>query len=156
MTRVFLAGLACFLSPSLHAQPLVTIDLVTVGDAGDSMDNTGYGAVTNVFVIGQYGESLSQGATGLPLSFFPLTDSHEKAMLEALGEHMLCVGFDKKYINCREVMDQKEADSQKNVYLSYQFTGKWMGHAWEDAGFPKGNHRLNMKSPYSNQGRSYL
>ena len=65
MTRVFLAGLACFLSPSLHAQPLVTIDLVTVGDAGNSMDNTGYGAVTNVFAIGQYEVSLSQYATFL-------------------------------------------------------------------------------------------
>ena len=69
---------ALVFTPGRQAQPLVTIDLVAVGDAGDSMDNTGYGAVTNVFVIGQYGESLSQGATGLPLSFFPLTDSQEK------------------------------------------------------------------------------
>ena len=77
-------------------------------------------------------------------------------MLGALGVDKLCVGLDKKSMNRREVMDQKEADSQKNLYLSYQFTGKWMGHAREDAGFPKGNQRLNMKSPYSNQGRSYL
>ena len=52
-------------TPSLHAQPLVTIDLVTVGDAGNSMDDTGYGAVTNVFAIGQYEVSLSQYVTFL-------------------------------------------------------------------------------------------
>lgn len=143
-------------TPGLQAQPLVTIVSFTVGDAGNSIDNAGYGAVINVFAVGQYGVSLPQCAAALPLCFFLPTDSQEKAMLEALGLDKLCVGFDKKYMNRREVMDQKEADSQKNLYLSYRFTGKWMGYAWEDNGFPKGNHRFNMKSLHLNQGQSYL
>jgi formylglycine-generating enzyme required for sulfatase activity len=43
-----------------HAQPLVTIDTVTVGDAGNAADTTGFGAVTNVFAIGKYEVSIGQ------------------------------------------------------------------------------------------------
>jgi sulfatase modifying factor 1 len=43
-----------------HAQPLVTIETVKVGDAGNAADTTGYGAVTNVFAIGKYEVTLSQ------------------------------------------------------------------------------------------------
>ena len=72
-------------TPGLQAQSLVTIVSVTVGDAGNSIDNAGYGAVINVFAVGQYGVSLPQCAAALPICFFLLTDSQERAMLEALG-----------------------------------------------------------------------
>jgi formylglycine-generating enzyme required for sulfatase activity len=62
---LIVAALVAAFTFSLQAQPLVTIETVTVGDAGNSMDNTGYGAVTNVFAIGQYEVSLSQYATFL-------------------------------------------------------------------------------------------
>ena len=49
-----------------HAQsPLVTIDTVTVGDAGNAADTTGYGAVTNVFAIGKYEVTIGQYTTFL-------------------------------------------------------------------------------------------
>jgi sulfatase modifying factor 1 len=62
---VFLVVAALFaaftlISPNLQAQPLVTIETVTVGDAGNAADTTGYGAVTNVFAIGKYEATLSQ------------------------------------------------------------------------------------------------
>jgi sulfatase modifying factor 1 len=53
------------LSSSLHAQPLVTIDTVTVGDAGNAADTTTYGAVTNVFAIGKYEVTIGQYNTFL-------------------------------------------------------------------------------------------
>jgi len=62
---LIVAALVAAFTFSLQAQPLVTIETVTVGDAGNSMDNTGYGAVTNVFAIGQYEVSLSQYTTFL-------------------------------------------------------------------------------------------
>ncbi len=44
-----------------HAQsPLVTIDMVTVGDAGNAADTTGYGAVADVFAIGKYEVTIGQ------------------------------------------------------------------------------------------------
>ncbi len=46
--------------PNLQAQPLVTIDTVTVGDAGNAADTTGYGAVADVFAIGKYEVTISQ------------------------------------------------------------------------------------------------
>lgn len=45
---------------NLHAQPLVTIDTVTVGDAGNAADTTGYGAVAAVFAIGKYEVNIGQ------------------------------------------------------------------------------------------------
>ena len=59
----FVAGLfAAFLSVSnLQAQPLVTIETVTVGDAGNAADTiTGYGAVADVFAIGKYEVTIGQ------------------------------------------------------------------------------------------------
>ena len=68
----------------------------------------------------------------------------EKEMLEALGEDKLYIGFDTEFTNLKEVIDQKEEDSKKNLYLSYQFTARWKGHTWENVGFPKEDHRLSM------------
>jgi formylglycine-generating enzyme len=47
-------------APAVWAQPLVDVEVVTIGDAGNSADTTGYGAVTNVFAIGKYEVSVSQ------------------------------------------------------------------------------------------------
>jgi hypothetical protein len=52
-------------SPNLHAQPLVNIETVAVGDPGNAADFTGLGAVTNVFAIGKYEVTISQYATFL-------------------------------------------------------------------------------------------
>jgi sulfatase modifying factor 1 len=49
-----------FAFQSRAQSPLVTIDTVKVGDAGNAADTTGYGAVTNVFAIGKYEVTLSQ------------------------------------------------------------------------------------------------
>jgi hypothetical protein len=68
----------------------------------------------------------------------------EKEMLDALGDEKLYIGFDTEYKNLKEVIDQKEEDSKKNLYLSYQFTARWRGQTWENVGFPKENHRLSM------------
>jgi sulfatase modifying factor 1 len=48
------------LTSQSYAQPLVTIETVTVGDAGNASDSNGYGAVTNVFAIGKYEVTISQ------------------------------------------------------------------------------------------------
>jgi len=54
------------LNSQSHAQaPLVTIDTVTVGDAGNAADTTTYGAVTNVFAIGKYEVTIGQYNTFL-------------------------------------------------------------------------------------------
>jgi formylglycine-generating enzyme len=53
------------LTPNLHAQPLVNIETVTVGDAGNAADTTGYGAVADVFAIGKYEVTISQYSTFL-------------------------------------------------------------------------------------------
>ncbi len=45
---------------NLQAQPLLTIDTVTVGDAGNAADTTTYGAVADVFVIGKYEVTIGQ------------------------------------------------------------------------------------------------
>ncbi|MGA1539426.1 MAG: SUMF1/EgtB/PvdO family nonheme iron enzyme [Chthoniobacterales bacterium] len=60
---VFFAALT--LISNLHAQPLVTIDTVTVGDAGNAADTTGYGAVADVFAIGKYEVTIGQYTTFL-------------------------------------------------------------------------------------------
>jgi len=44
---------------------LLTIDTVTVGDAGNAADSTGYGAVADVFAIGKYEVTISQYTTFL-------------------------------------------------------------------------------------------
>jgi sulfatase modifying factor 1 len=63
---LFVAVLAAFTStPTLRAQSLVTIDTVTVGDAGNAADTTGYGAVTDVFAIGKYEVTIGQYTTFL-------------------------------------------------------------------------------------------
>ena len=56
---------ALILISNLHAQPLVTIDTVTVGDAGNAADTTGYGAVADVFAIGKYEVTIGQYTTFL-------------------------------------------------------------------------------------------
>ena len=50
---------------SLHAQPLVTIETVMVGDPGNAADTTGYGAVADVFAIGKYEVTIGQYTTFL-------------------------------------------------------------------------------------------
>ena len=47
-------------TPSQAQSPLVTIDTVTVGDAGNRGDSTGFGAVTNMFAIGKYEVTIGQ------------------------------------------------------------------------------------------------
>lgn len=56
---------ASALISNLHGQSLVTIETVTVGDAGNAADTTGYGAVTNVFAIGKYEVTIGQYNTFL-------------------------------------------------------------------------------------------
>ena len=61
-----LAAFATFtLNINLHAQPLVTIETVTVGDAGNAADTTGYGAVASEFAIGKYEVTIGQYTTFL-------------------------------------------------------------------------------------------
>jgi sulfatase modifying factor 1 len=49
------------LTHQVQAQsPLVSIDTVTVGDAGNAADVNGYGAVADVFAIGKYEVTISQ------------------------------------------------------------------------------------------------
>ena len=63
---VVAALLATFtFTPNLKAQPLVNIETVTVGDAGNAADSTTYGAVTNVFAIGKYEVTIGQYSTFL-------------------------------------------------------------------------------------------
>jgi formylglycine-generating enzyme len=52
------AGLT--LISNLQAQPLLTIDTVTVGDAGNAADTTGYGSVAYEFNIGKYEVTIGQ------------------------------------------------------------------------------------------------
>ena len=61
------AVLAVFtLTSQSHAQaPLVTIDTVTVSDAGNAADRTTYGAVADVFAIGKYEVTIGQYRTFL-------------------------------------------------------------------------------------------
>lgn len=59
LAAVLLAALT-FTTPS-QAQPLVTIDTVTVGDAGNAADSlTGYGSVGYEYNIGQYEVTIGQ------------------------------------------------------------------------------------------------
>ncbi len=65
------------LGASLHAQPLVTIDTVTVGDAGNLADDTtGHGAVADVFAIGKYEVTIGQYNTFLNSAASVTSDSH--------------------------------------------------------------------------------
>ena len=60
------ASLAVFtLLPNLQAQSLVTIDTVTVGDAGNAADTNGHGAVADVFAMGKYEVTIGQYTTFL-------------------------------------------------------------------------------------------
>ena len=61
--RVALVGLL-FIG-NVQAQPLVNIETVTVGDAGNAADTTGYGAVADVFNIGKYEVTIGQYTTFL-------------------------------------------------------------------------------------------
>lgn len=56
---------ASALISNLHGQSLVTIETVTVGDAGNAADTTGYGAVSNVYAIGKYEVTIGQYNTFL-------------------------------------------------------------------------------------------
>jgi len=74
-THALMSAAALFaafaLIPNLQAQPLVTIETVTVGDAGNAADTRtnagsfGYGAVADVFAIGKYEVTISQYNTFL-------------------------------------------------------------------------------------------
>ena len=60
------ALLAVFtLIPNLQAQSLVTIETVTVGDAGNAADTNGLGAVADVFAMGKYEVTIGQYTTFL-------------------------------------------------------------------------------------------
>ena len=48
------------LTSNLQAQPLVTIETVTVGDAGNAADTNGLGAVADVFAMGKYEVTIGQ------------------------------------------------------------------------------------------------
>ena len=61
---------------NLHAQPLVNIQTVTVGDQGNAADITGYGAVAYEFKIGQYEVTISQYATFLNSVASVTSDNH--------------------------------------------------------------------------------
>jgi formylglycine-generating enzyme required for sulfatase activity len=64
LAAVLLAALT--LNSQSHAEsPLVTIDTVTVGDAGNAPDSTTHGAVADVFAIGKYEVTISQYTTFL-------------------------------------------------------------------------------------------
>ena len=58
-------AVAFFLVFTLHAQPLVSIETVTVGDPGNAADTTGYGALTDVYAIGKYEATIGQYTTFL-------------------------------------------------------------------------------------------
>ena len=63
---------------NLHAQPLVNIETVTVGDAGNAADSTtgDYGAVADVFAIGKYEVTISQYTTFLNSAASVTSDSY--------------------------------------------------------------------------------
>jgi formylglycine-generating enzyme required for sulfatase activity len=54
-----------FAAQSRAQSPLITIDTVTVGDAGNAADTTGYGAVAYEFSMGKYEVTIGQYATFL-------------------------------------------------------------------------------------------
>jgi sulfatase modifying factor 1 len=54
-----------FAAQSRAQSPLVTIDTVTVGDAGNAADTTGYGAVPYNYAIGKYEVTIGQYAAFL-------------------------------------------------------------------------------------------
>jgi len=54
-----------FAAQSRAQSPLVTIDTVTVGDAGNAADTTGYGAVAYNYAIGKYEVTIGQYAAFL-------------------------------------------------------------------------------------------
>jgi sulfatase modifying factor 1 len=62
---VAVAFAAFTLAPQSQAQPLVNVDTVMVGDAGNAADSTGYGAVTDVFAVGKYEVTSGQYSTFL-------------------------------------------------------------------------------------------
>jgi formylglycine-generating enzyme required for sulfatase activity len=64
------------LTSTTHAQPLVTIDTVPVGDPGNTADSTGYGAVADLFYIGRYEVTISQYTTFLNAVASVTADSH--------------------------------------------------------------------------------
>lgn len=59
------ATLLLALAAAAHAQMLVSIDTVAVGDAGNAADATGYGAVDHVYRIGKYEVTIGQYNTFL-------------------------------------------------------------------------------------------
>ncbi len=65
ITVVAVLSAACTLATPSKAQPLVALDMVTVGDAGNAPDSTGYGAVEYAFAIGKYEVTIGQYAAFL-------------------------------------------------------------------------------------------
>jgi hypothetical protein len=112
------------------------------------MDHPSFDPKCHTFELGvctpvKYDDPLWESVNKKKLKGSP-EEIEEKAMLEALGDEKLYIGFDTEYTNVKEVIDQKEEDSKKNLYLSYQYTAEWKGHRWENVGFPKDGHRLSM------------
>ena len=71
------AAVAAFtLVSNLQAQPLVTIETVTVGDAGNAADTTGFGAVASEFAIGKYEVTIGQYTTFLNSAASVTSDSY--------------------------------------------------------------------------------
>ncbi|MBJ7327227.1 MAG: SUMF1/EgtB/PvdO family nonheme iron enzyme [Chthoniobacterales bacterium] len=71
------------LVPNLQAQPLVNIETVTVGDAGNAADSTTYGAVADVFAIGKYEVTISQYTTFLNSVASVTSDSYIVSLWKA-------------------------------------------------------------------------
>jgi formylglycine-generating enzyme len=68
--------LGLLLVSTIQAQPLVNIETVTVGDAGNAADTTGYGAVAYEFNIGKYEVTISQYSTFLNSAASVTSDSY--------------------------------------------------------------------------------
>jgi formylglycine-generating enzyme required for sulfatase activity len=66
-----------FTIPTLSkAQPLVTLETVTVGDPGNAADSTTYGSVADIFAIGKYEVTIGQYTTFLNSAASITSDSY--------------------------------------------------------------------------------
>lgn len=67
---------ASTLTPKLQAQPPINIETVTVGDAGNAADTTGYGAVNYEFNIGKHEVTIGQYSSFLNSAASVTSDSY--------------------------------------------------------------------------------
>jgi formylglycine-generating enzyme required for sulfatase activity len=82
-SSLLVAALFAAFAHSLHAQPLVNIETVTVGDAGNAAIASAYGAVTNVFSISKYEATISQYNTFLNSVASVTSDSYIVSLWKA-------------------------------------------------------------------------